>query len=182
MDLINNPSRNIAPRRYSFEEQKQLGIDGEKQLDTFFSRWYIIREVPMELQKEGVDRFFIPRYGEVGFPRLVEYKTDYKDTGKAFVETHSVIRAGQPDIKGWLHTSKADWLVYFLVKYETAFVLSFPTLRKFVSLWEIEEHCQRKHSINGDYKGAGLLVPISLMLRASHAVFKVPTLANSSSL
>ncbi len=161
-------------KRYDFDHQKKLGLHGEARLDSFFGRWYFIREVPYELQKEGVDRFFIPKRGETGFPRLIEYKTDFQNTGNAFVETHSVIRAGERDIQGWLHTSKADWLVYFFAVYETALVLSFETLRKSVITWESQNLCRRKDSINANYKGSGLIVPLPLMLSAFYAVFKVP--------
>jgi hypothetical protein len=174
---VNEPHK---PQRYDFNQQKQLGIHGEAILDAFFSRWYLIQEVPPELQREGVDRFFVPRRGEVNFPRLVEYKTDFKDTGNVFIETHSVIRAGQKDIKGWLYTSKADWLIYFLVEYQTVLVLSFPTLRDSVFVWESKQLCRCKSSQNNDYQGAGLIVPIPLMLRESHAIFKLQYKVNSS--
>ena len=161
------------PKRYNFEHQKQLGLQGEARLDSFFSRWYLIKEVPMELQREGVDRFFVPRWGEVEFPRLVEYKTDFHASGNAFIETHSVIRIGQDTIKGWLYTSKADWLVYFMAAYETAFVLNFESLRRFVIQWEAEQLCRHRECINSNYKSSGLIVPLPLMLRASRAIFKV---------
>jgi hypothetical protein len=161
-------------QNYDFYTQKKLGLQGEERLDSFFCRWYIIEEVPIELQREGVDRFYIPRRGEVTFPRLVEYKTDFQDTGNAYVETHSVIRAGQREIKGWLHTSKADWLIYFMAVDEIAFVINFTTLRQAAITWESEQLCKRRDCLNRNYKGSGLIVPIRLMLRVSYAVFKVP--------
>lgn len=160
------------PKQYDFEYQKQLGLRGEARLDSFFSRWYVIEEVPIELQREGVDRFFIPRWGEVPFPRFVEYKTDFHDSGNAFVETHSVVRTGR-EIKGWLYTSKADWLVYFMAAYQTAFVLQFSTLRESVVEWQVNQNCKRRDCTNKDYKSSGLVVPLPLILKASHAIFKV---------
>lgn len=175
---VNEPHK---PRRYGFNQQKRLGLHGEEILDSFFSRWYLIKEVPIELQREGVDRFFVPKRGELEFPYLVEYKTDFKkDTGNVFLETHSVVRVGQPDIRGWLYTSKADWLIYFLVEYETVLALSFPSLRESVLAWEAKNLCRRKKCANNNYHSIGLIVPIPLMLRASHAIFKLKYNMNSN--
>lgn len=156
---------------YNFQQQKELGKQGEEKLDSFFSRWYNIKKVPFKLQKEGIDRFYIPKYGEVTFPRLIEYKTDFHATGNVFVETHSVIRQGQPDIPGWLYTSKADWLIYWLVKYQEAFAIDFAKLRVSAQKWE--KTCQRRYSENKGYKGSGLLVPIPVLKLVSHAVFSI---------
>jgi len=156
---------------YDFQQQKDLGLKGEERLDFFFSRWYDIKEVPFELQKEGIDRFYIPKRGEVTFPCLIEYKTDFHDTGNVFIETHSVIRQGRPDVRGWLHTSKADWLIYYLVLHETAFVVDFGRLRIFTQEWK--KTCQRRDCRNKDYKSSGLLVPIPVFQLASHAIFNI---------
>ena len=156
---------------YDFQQQKDLGKQGEERLDSFFYRWYNIREVPFELQKEGIDRFYIPKRGNITFPRLVEYKTDFYRTGNVFIETHSVIRQGKPDIKGWLYTSKADWLIYFLVAYQTAFAIYFNKLRESAQIWN--KTCQRRNCRNKDYKSSGLLIPIPVLELISHAVFNI---------
>ena len=161
---------------YDFDQQKSLGMQGEERLDSFFSRWYKIEEVPFELQKEGVDRFYIPKRGKVTFPRLVEYKTDFHHTGNVFLETHSVIRQGWPDVKGWLHTSKADWLLYFLTAYQTVLVIDFAKLRKSARIWD--NTCQHRDCKNKGYKSTGLLVPIPVLRLVSHAVFDVEYVAS----
>lgn len=156
---------------YDFQHQKELGRQGEERLDSFFSRWYDIKEVPFELQKEGVDRFYVPKRGKLAFPRLIEYKTDFKTTGNVFIETHSVIRQGQEDIKGWLYTSKADWLVYYLISSQTALVVNFAKLRQSAEVWK--KTCPHRDCTNKDYKSSGLLVPISAIKLVSHAVFSI---------
>lgn len=169
-------SAKLGLKMYDFQKQKNLGQQGEERLDSFFSRWYNIKEVPFELQQKGIDRFYIPRRGEATFPRLVEYKTDFHRTNNVFLETHSVIRQGRPDVKGWLYTSKADWLIYFLTAYQTALVIDFVKLRKSARIWD--KTCQHRDCKNKDYKSSGLLVPIPELRLISHAVFDVEYVAS----
>lgn len=161
---------------YDFQKQKNLGQQGEERLDSFFSRWYDIKQVPFELQKEGIDRFYIPLRGQATFPYLVEYKTDFQQTGNAFIETHSVIRSGQSNIQGWLYTSKADWLIYWAVEYQTAFAINFDKLRKSAEIWK--RTCRQRNCQNKGYKSSGLLVPIPVLRLVSHAVFTIEYASN----
>src|SRR5207244_1174328 len=81
-------------------------------------------------QRQGVDRFFVHRRdGRIVY--RVDYKTDEVAgaTGNLALEHVSVVRKGQRDVAGWLHTTIADLIVSYVPALDTAFVLEVERLR-----------------------------------------------------
>ena len=140
---------------YDFDEQLAKGEDGEKLLDAFFSREWIIRTATRQEQRQGIDRHYIHRRD--GRRYKIEYKTDYivHRTGNAFIETVSVDSEGRA---GWAHTSSADFLFYFVVEDLLLYIVSMRTLREQLERWA------RVYPIkavpNRGYKTHGILVPL----------------------
>jgi hypothetical protein len=108
----------IAAKVYGFNQQLKQGQISEKMLDDFFSQHgYDIVSMSdnLEVQKTGIDSIFTVKKSGNSFP--VEYKTDtltYK-TGNIFIETVSISRKGRDIVPGWIHTSKAKFLIYAAV-------------------------------------------------------------------
>ena len=81
---------------YDFNEQLQKGEHYENELDIFFSKFYKIKKVTMDEQRQGFDRIFIRPDGT---QLKIEYKSDDKarTTGNFFIELYSVF----PTKQGW---------------------------------------------------------------------------------
>lgn len=134
---------------YDFQEQLDIGERGEKRLDKFFSRFYKIDPVPMDLQRLGVDRVF----NNNGIRFTVEYKTDLKacTTGNFFLETEV---DGKP---GWLYSSVAQVVVYYIPP--TAYVLNLVALRQDVNNGFLTGE-ESKPIPNKGYEAKGILVSV----------------------
>ena len=141
---------------HDFGESLSRGEGGEDLLDSFFSKWYDIKPATREEQRQGIDRHFTRL--DTGDHSLVEYKTDWKasETGNAFIETVSVDTA---DKAGWAHTSKADWLVYFLPNSKVIYIAPFGKLREALPEW-LATYPVRP-AINRGYNTHGVLVPLA---------------------
>ena len=99
-------------------------------LDAAFGPDYNIVVATPAHQRQGIDRFFVHRRDG----RLI-YRVDYKCdaragmTGNLALEHVSVVRRGQRDVLGWLHTTVADLIVSYVPALDTAFVLEVASLR-----------------------------------------------------
>jgi len=147
---------------YSFDEQLRIGKAAERLLDTYFSQWYSIEIIPHEIEVLiHSDRLFIDAYGH---HTIVEYKADYigHRTGNAYVETVSVASENKP---GWVYTSQADVLIYWVVGNGQVIAVSPKQLREKLPGWEVHYHTIQAR--NETYYGAGVLVPISELRKLS---------------
>lgn len=136
---------------YTFDAQLKIGEEYENKIDLYFSKFYEIEKVSMELQKQGIDRIFRDK------DRLlkIEYKSDEKalKTGNIFIETYSM----KPQKKGWAHTSKSDFIIYYVVG-DAVYVMPTGYVRDTLDMWQAlyrTVNCQNK-----DYESEGILVPI----------------------
>lgn len=140
---------------YSFTEQLKKGEDGEKQLDEYFSAYCEIQKATMQEQRQGIDRRFKDK--KTGETFTVEYKTDFiaHKTGNAFVETVSVDSVNK---RGWSYNSKADYLLYFVVKDLLVYIISMDTVRCNLSRWASKY--RKTYAQNEGYRTYGILVPL----------------------
>lgn len=139
---------------YQFDSQFAQGNEGESQLDAFFSRHYFILPVSRPMQRLGIDRVFVNIKTMV--MHSVEYKTDLKaaQSGNVFLETVSVDKDNKP---GWIYSSRADWLFYFMPQIETLYCVEFAQLRLSLSKWVSRYPC--KVIPNVGYNTEGIIIP-----------------------
>lgn len=152
---------------YDFDAKLRQGERFEAELDAIFSRDYDIRKATMHEQRQGIDRIFTRK--DDGAVCRVEYKSDLtaSKTGNAFVETVSVDMTGKP---GWAYTSQADYLVYYLPKDGTLYVITFDVLRRRLPAWK---RFPSRQIPNRGYKTVGLLVPLAEFERIATEVISV---------
>lgn len=151
---------------YDFDTQLAIGQAGEEALDVYFSKWYGIEPVDMELQMKGIDRIFTRKFDELRL--AVEYKTDFvaAKTGNAFVETELAFTTGTRLKGGWARTCQADFLVYWPVGLGPI-TLNPLTLRTHLDGWETQY--QGRTVQNPTWVSVGILVPLrELRLLAVH--------------
>jgi hypothetical protein len=137
-------------------DQLAKGAAAETQLDRHFADRFHITSATRAQQRQGIDRHFTHR--QSGATYTIEYKTDWTAgrTGNAFVETVSVDSAAIP---GWVYTSQAEWLAYFLPAPATIYLIAFPTLRACLPQWLAT--CKAAPPIpNRGYHTLGILVPL----------------------
>lgn len=153
---------------YNFDVQLAHGESGERFLDKFFSDKFEIHPATRHQQRQGIDRIF--KNKKTGKILKVEYKTDYlaHRTGNAFIETVSVDSKGK---KGWIYTSQADYLIYYVVIDLLIYVITFEALRKLFPNW-IKKYPSRK-SPNKGYFTHGILVPLTEFEKYSEAVISI---------
>lgn len=147
-------------KTFSFVDQLEKGESAEKVLDIYFSKWYTIYPVNMDMQRKGIDRLFERRQLSDD-PMLekdiikIEYKSDSRtqDTGNCFVETKSVMELGK---LGWAYTSQADILVYF-AEPDTLYIVRPEAIREKVDEW-VRKFGERPVR-NKNYHTIGVPVP-----------------------
>lgn len=152
---------------YTFKEQMIVGKDGEATLDEYFSQWYDISPVNMDLERKGIDRWFRRK----GQPALttVEYKTDVltQKTGNVFVETYSVLESGR---YGWAWTCSADMLMYYAMP-NTIYIAEPIKVREKIDKW------QKKYGVrtvkNKGYHSVGIPVPAKEFKRICRSVREI---------
>lgn len=158
---------------HDFAEKKRQGKKGESFLDRYFSLWYKVEPVSLDEERaHGYDRIFKGLYPAFEYlakapveQMRVEYKTDYlaAKTGNVFIETISVSTAGK---KGWIYTSHADLLVYFIPPIFRIYCCPMKDVRKvFLSDWQ--SRYVAKIVSNGDYATHGILVPVSVFAKTA---------------
>lgn len=144
---------------HKFDESLAFGQYMENLLDDYFSTWFLIEEVSMELQYLGIDRIFTKH--STGERFSVEYKADRRahDTGNVFIETVSVQKGNTIEKLGWALTSTAQRLVYFIPGPNRVYILDMVDIRDMLSKWG--DTCKVATAENEGYVGKGLLVPIT---------------------
>ena len=151
----------------SFRDSLRLGQEGERILDDFFSRWYTIQFASAAQESTGIDRIFTPRFAKDKTEKTVEYKTDFSahKTGNAYLETLSRSDKG---ISGWLHTSVAEYILYFAYP-KLVFVFELPKLREFVFSRSFPE----RSTANRGYFGSGLIVSLRDLTPIAYTILEV---------
>jgi hypothetical protein len=154
---------------YDFNERRRAGAQGEVALDAFFAEWYYITPATLAQQRHGVDRIFTDRAS--GAQIAVEYKTDWtaSRTGNAFVETISVDRDSTP---GWVYTSSAAYLMYYLPDDDLVYILTLAALRAQLPRWQ--RTYPTRAIPNYGYFTHGVLVPLHEFERLAVEVHVIP--------
>ncbi len=139
---------------YDFKRQLAKGESGEQFLDEFFESQFDVLETP-HLRAVGVDREF--RRKPDGRTFEVEYKTDFTagDTGNAFIETISVDTENK---LGWVCTSRAAWILYFVPGRDELYLVRLSALR--AELPRFIETLSARQIPNSGYHTHGLLLPL----------------------
>lgn len=139
---------------YAFDRQHQIGTQYEQKLDEFFKTLIFVYPATAEEQRKGIDRWFVDEDEDF---LSVEYKTDLRAsrTGNAFVETVSV---DSRNVLGWVYTSRADVLCYFVPGNQTVWLICMVHMREHLPDW-LSRFPVRKIP-NKDYCTHGLLVPV----------------------
>ena len=137
---------------HHFDASFERGLEGEARLDDLFRPWFAISPASDIEQRRGIDRWFVGR--KTGWPRSVEYKTDYRtgQTGNVFIETSSV----DGKRAGWAQTSEAEWLVYYVAPH-TAYLARMAAVRDGLARWAARFPERRVY--NDGYTSRGVIVP-----------------------
>ena len=145
----------VAVMPYEFETQLSIGQQYEAELDAYFSNFFTVLDVPLAVQKLGIDRVHV-RNRHPKRRTTVEYKTDIKagDTGFFFIEILSNSKTGAA---GWAWTSTAQEIVFYVPKFKRAGVVSTLSLR--AKIYEWQEKYRTVQCQNADYYSKGVLVP-----------------------
>lgn len=151
----------------TFHDTLREGQRGEEILDKFFGRWYRIQFANTLQEDSGIDRIFTPLFGSDKKQRTVEYKTDFcsANTGNAYLE---IVSQNVKKIPGWLKTSVADWLIYFIYP-KQVLIFKFEVLREFVFSRKYRERSVK----NKGYFGTGLIVPLTELMSVAHEILEV---------
>lgn len=150
---------------YHFDTQLAQGETGEHILDARFADHYTIRPATAAQQRQGIDRWYTRITDGETFP--VEYKTDRTAgrTGNAFIETISVDTVGK---LGWAYTSQARYLIYYIPKPDTVYVVPMARIRVMVDKWR-QQYPERRIP-NNTYHTVGVLVPLDELEKIAVAV------------
>jgi len=141
---------------HDFDEKHRQGLAWERELDAYFRRefGYTITATTGEEQRRGVDRWF-----EKDNERFsVEYKGDERaaTTGNGFVETGHL---GPTYAKGgWVYTTEATWIAYYIVSNRTVYWMCPDALRKAIDHWIAVYGV--KAAPNKNYWTYGVAVPL----------------------
>lgn len=150
------PGRPVAVHR--FADCLARGRVAERAMDRHFGRWFHVAQVPRQDQRRGIDRRWSCH--QTGAVYTVEYKADWKacETGRAFLETWSVVEQQKP---GWVVTSEAMLLAYYLPHAERVLVLDLATLKK--ALPEALERWPEREASSGGWTTRGVAVPVDFL-------------------
>lgn len=150
---------------YIFDDQLSHGEHGETFLDRFFSRWFRIEPATPEEQRRGIDRiFYNSRHRRT---LTIEYKTDTAAarTGNAFIETISVDAIEKA---GWVFTTEADILIYYIPGKSVLYVLRMAAVRSRLPFWLLTYKVREIPNLG--YYTHGLLVPLDELERCADRV------------
>lgn len=148
--------RPVAVHR--FADCLARGQAAEQAMDRHFGRWFQVAPVPRQDERRGIDR----RWSclQTGAVYTVEYKADWRagETGRAFLETWSVVEKQKP---GWVVTSEAMLLAYYLPTAERVLVLDLATLKR--HLPEVLERWPEREASSGEWTTRGVAVPVDYL-------------------
>ena len=142
---------------YRFSASNVQGLAGEARvIEHLEAHGFVVERVAtLREQYEGIDCYASsPKTGE---RKRIEIKTDYRAsvTGNAVVETVSNDQSGRA---GWVHTTTADWLLYFVPHLDVLYWLRPADLRAALPRWLVE--CRAFAAQNVGYRTLGVLVPL----------------------
>lgn len=139
----------------TFTDQLAKGTAAEQTLDGWARNRFGAEPRPADMddQRRGIDRHI---EAPDGTTYTLEYKADGQGhrSGKAFIESISVDRTGKP---GWLWTSQADYVVYWLSGDGRGWVITPANLQ--ARAWDWTRRFPVKVSSNPSYHSYGILVP-----------------------
>jgi len=140
----------------------KVQLEKEKQhnkfLDKFFARWFEIELCDWSFQKIGVDRIFVDK--ETRMKYTVEYKSDEKasKTNNLFCETVSV---DNESIPGWVYTSIAQLLVYYIPPSKTIYVISMVSLKQKIRGMDFPTRIIPNQDKGRQWNTIGQIIPLS---------------------
>ncbi len=153
---------------YDFKTQLEIGKLIETELDRYFSQWYEIQSVSIDVEKaDGIDRIFTSK--ATGKSQTVEYKSDFKSasTGNIYVEL-SVDSDNGYSKPGWAVHSVADIILYCIINQgiiSHIYILSPSVVRSFVDIWKGQY--RNVTCANKGYHSKGILVPMDIVKSVS---------------
>jgi len=162
---------------YSFEKQYRIGKTAEYILDRLLvSKGYSIEMVGRSEERNGIDRVLTSADNRT---INAEYKTDRwaYHTGNAYMETVAYDN-GITSKKGWVFTSKADVVLYWVHPGErnaTSWVYVLDPKKLRTADWFSGGKYEEKTVKNTGFFGKGILVPMAIVRKlAGIAVLKMP--------
>jgi len=144
---------------YDFYEQLRKGQTGESLIAAYFSKRYEVIFATLLQQRQGIDFTFIHR--KTRKRSTIQVKTDEKSaiTGNAFLETISVDNSGGClEKQGWIFTSTATWLFYYIPQTSQLYIFELASLR--ASMPSFARQYPTKTARNRDYRTHGICVPL----------------------
>lgn len=163
---------------YDFEEKRAEGEAWGRVIDEYLRRMYDVEPVRAGDDRAGLDRLVRRLHGRAAAPIRVEYKADTVGglSGNAFIETRSV----DEKALGWLATSQADELLYYLPILGRAYRVAMPRLREAGLTWM---DTFRTVSVpNAGYSTYGVIVPLAKVAEIADAVLTIPPTLDPSGL
>ncbi len=144
---------------YDFKTQLDRGVEAEKLVADYLDRmgFYVEEAKDMALQRKGIDYFVV---SPTGVLMSVEIKTDFRaaETGNVFLETVSVEKYGIVDKLGWIYTSAAQVLVYYVTGLEEIYFVDMTAFKMKVA--DFKEWYREVEIKNKTYVGRGLVMPL----------------------
>lgn len=155
---------------HDFAVKLEEGQEHEATLDRFFGRWFDVRPATAIQQRMGIDRVWTNV--DTSAQYSVEYKADSTaaKTGNAFVEAVSVDTTGR---RGWVLSSLAQVLVYYLPPTGQAYVANLVDLKRAFPDWKAKYRL--KEAKNADYSTFGVCVPLGEFGAKCVRAYHVPT-------
>lgn len=165
---MSSQSHDRSSQTYDMQEQLSKGEAAELLLDNHFAARFLIQPATRAQQRQGIDRIFTLRTTQKSYP--IEYKTDWTAgrTGNAFIETISV---DTMNVLGWVYTSQAEWLLYYVPTKKIIYIIRFASMRDRLDAW-IDRYGPEKAIPNDGYFTRGIVVPL---MEFEHCASKVET-------
>lgn len=153
-------------KEYEFQEQLHNVKPYEEFLAEFCERvlHYKVETVTLAKDKTGIDRIFTL---EDGTRKTAEFKVDWVACGTSnlFAEVVSVLEQNTP---GWMYTSQADWLEYFLPSKKAIYQFDMQMLKQdlpFISQFKLKPCRNVDEHGNYAYSSLGHCAPLSIMIK-----------------
>ena len=143
---------------HEFNQSQEVEARHAPTLDAWLRESYQIREATEAEQWDGIDRVVMAESGLV----TLDYKCDERAhaTNRLFIETVSNSVTRRP---GWIHTSRADWLAYFVVP-DHVWMFRFARVRQRLPDW-LSAYRERP-ARNVGYATLGVCVPMAVARQA----------------
>jgi hypothetical protein len=130
----------MAPGKvYEWNSRCRIGAVGERVLDAYFKRSYqVVHASEFHQRVQKFDRTLIGIQDGMNMHR-VEYKTDETagDTENLALEEVSVLKGNHRTAMGWIHTTIATAVVFYVPGHDRAYWLPLKRLRQ---QWEDLSH------------------------------------------